>query len=75
MAATHLLSAIIDATSRSDDKADHHRGVIAEQAAYLAMLVAGATQDEAKGVIDECVAMHERGVRILTRMVEQDKSD
>ena len=75
VAVAYLLAAIIDATSRSDDKEDHHRGEIAELTAHTAMLAAGATIDEAKAVIDDCVAMHERSALKLDLMVKQYKSD
>ena len=69
VAVAYLLAAIVDATSRSDDKEDHHRGEIAELAAHTAMLAAGATIDEAKAVIDDCVAMHERSHQKLVSKV------
>ena len=75
VAVAYLLSAIVDATSRTDDAADHHRGVIAEQTAYSAMQAAGATHEEAKAVIDECVAMHARSHQKLVSKVMREETE
>ena len=69
VAVAYLLAAIMDATSRSENEDNQHRGVIAEQTANSAMLAAGATEEEAKAVINEFVGMHERSQQDIVSAV------
>jgi len=75
VAVAYLLSAIVDATSRSENEDNQHRGVIVEQAAYSAMQAAGATHEEANAVIDECVAMHERSHQNLVSALGLEETE
>ena len=75
VAVAYLLAAIMDATSSSENEDNQHRGVIAEQTAYSAMQAAGATDVEAKAVINEFVGMHERSQQNLVSALGLEETE
>lgn len=65
VATAYLLADLIQATRQEDDDTNRHIAAIAEQAAYSAMNIAGASKEESKEVIDACIELHGRSIRNL----------
>ena len=75
VALAYLLADVVDAATRSDKSDDKQLAALADLAGLEAMKIAGATDEEARQVMNECIDMHHNSrAQVLDRMFNAGKA-